>query len=195
MIKTTEQPDRDAWLTGKLLLAMPGMADPRFHKAVICLCAHDSGGAMGLVINHRLKGMDMSGILKQVDMAASHETAQNMPVMQGGPVETARGFLLHSHDFILPETICTGDALCVTGTLDALRAVAAGKGPQQMIFALGYAGWTAGQLEQELQQNAWLCMDADPALVFETPPEQKWDAALATLGVDQAMLSVESGRA
>ncbi|MCB9988136.1 MAG: YqgE/AlgH family protein [Rhodospirillales bacterium] len=190
---TTDNKNEHNSLTGKLLMAMPGIGDPRFDKAVIYICAHDQNGAMGLVINNTLEGMTLDILLKQFDIQLEDEA--DIPVLEGGPVETARGFILHSPDFNLDDTVKVDERLSVTGTIDALRAVAKGDGPQKMLFILGYAGWGAGQLDQEIQQNAWLTADADCDLIFLTSPEEKWEAAVSMLGIDPAMLSHEAGRA
>jgi len=185
-------------LTGKILLAMPTMGDPRFHRAVILMCAHDENGAMGLVINHTLPGIDLAHLLEQLNIHPEPGKAVNIPdipVMSGGPVENARGFILHTKDFQQKDTVPVNDQIAVTGTVDALRAVATGQGPERMIFVLGYAGWTEGQLDQEIQQNTWLVADADPELIFAVSPEEKWNYAIKTMGIDLAMLSGESGRA
>lgn len=187
--------DKQLYLTGRLLLAMPAMGDPRFHKAVIYMCAHDANGAMGLVINHALPGVDLSQLLEQLNIKQQDANIPDAPVMSGGPVETARGFVLHSNDFKQPDTIKIDDHFSVTGTIDALRAIASGNGPEKMLFILGYAGWSPGQLDQELQQNAWLVADPDPELIFVSSPEEKWAAAIHKLGVDPGMLSGEAGRA
>lgn len=191
--------DDDTYFAGKLLVAMPGMEDFRFFKAVIYLCAHDEHGAMGLIINQPLPDLefaDLLGQLKVTDgMVLPKETDALVHVMHGGPVEGARGFLLHSNDFTKPDTVQVDEQIYVTGTLDALRDVALGEGPKDKLFILGYAGWTAGQLDQELQQNAWLVADADPALVFDADTEKKWERALKTLGIDPLMLSSAGGRA
>lgn len=183
-------------LMGRVLVAMPNMGDPRFHRAVILLCAHDEHGAMGLVLNHVLPGVDMRHLLEQLHIEISTDAALgDVAVMSGGPVENARGFILHTHDFHQDDTILISPHLAVTGTVDALRSVAAGQGPEQMVFILGYAGWTEGQLESEIQQNVWLVCDADPELIFNVPPEEKWNKAIGSLGIDLAMLSGEAGRA
>ncbi len=184
------------WLAGRVLVAMPGMEDPRFHRAVIFVCAHDANGAMGLVLNRVLPGLDLGSLLNQLhigDAAAPPPSVQT--VLGGGPVEEARGFILHSQDYSQKDTVRVGRDFGVTGTVDALRAIAEGRGPKDMLFILGYAGWTAGQLEQELQENAWLVADADPGLIFYTDPDHKWEAAIRRLGVDPAMLSGAAGRA
>lgn len=190
-----EQEQKDSYLTGRLLLAMPAMGDPRFHKAVIYMCAHDANGAMGLVINHTLPGVDLSQLLEQLHIDPAESQAPETPVMSGGPVETARGFVLHSNDFSQSDTIKIDDDFSVTGTIDALKAIASGDGPESMLFILGYAGWSAGQLDQEIQQNAWLVADPDPELIFTSQPEEKWPKAVEKLGVDPGMLSGVAGRA
>jgi len=187
--------DKGDYLTGRLLLAMPAMGDPRFHKAVIYVCAHDANGAMGLVINHALPGVDFRQLLEQLNIAPDGETVPTTPVMSGGPVETARGFILHSSDFKQSDTIRIDPAFSVTGTVDALKSIVGGTGPEKMLFILGYAGWSAGQLDQELQQNAWLVTNSDPDLVFSVAPDEKWDRAVKTMGIDPSKLSREAGRA
>jgi putative transcriptional regulator len=183
-----------AFLSGKLLAAMPSMADPRFHRALIFLCAHDAGGAMGIVINNELSDLPISFLLAQLSVDAPDDFA-DFPVLQGGPVERARGLLLHSSDVLKTESIRIDRDFAVTGTIDALREIIAGSGPSDKLFALGYAGWSPGQLEAEIADNAWLVIDADPELVFRTPPSLKWDRALKKLGVDPAFLTATAGRA
>jgi putative transcriptional regulator len=184
-------------LMGKLLLAMPGMGDPRFYKAVIFMCAHDENGAMGLVINHTLPDMQFKTLLDQLNIVSDINVVNKLSssVMAGGPVEGARGFLLHSHDYRQKDTVSVGDRYSITGTVEALKAVATGKGPENMLFILGYAGWGAGQLEQEIQDNAWLVSDPDPDLIFNASPEDKWQRAVKKLGFDPSMLSSQSGHA
>lgn len=190
--------ENNNYMAGKLLLAMPAMGDQRFHKAVILMCAHDEKGAMGLVINHVLPGIELHDLFQQLNIDMNEETmkkASQHPVMGGGPVETARGFILHSNDFEQDDTIKIDDTINVTGTIDALHAVATDNGPEKMLFILGYAGWSAGQLDQEIQQNAWLITEADPELIFDIPVNDKWDQAVQTLGFDPAMLSGDAGHA
>lgn len=190
--------DRKSYMTGKLLLAMPSIGDQRFDRAVIFVCAHDEEGAMGLVINNTMQGIEFSELVGQLkfesDIKVKFEE-MNLPVMSGGPVETARGFLLHSSDFKRDDTMKVDEEFGVTGTVDALKDVACGQGPKDLLFMLGYAGWDAGQLDAELQQNAWLVVDADPALIFEGEPQEKWSRAINKLGIDPAMLSSSVGRA
>lgn len=185
-------------LTGKLLLAAPAIGDERFSKAVIFVCAHDSNGAMGLVVNNRMPDVPFPMLLGQLDIEpAGHDTQiyASTPVLQGGPVEGARGFLLHSRDFQRDETIAINDHAGISGTIDALKEAVSLSPPQKMLFVLGYAGWGAGQIEAELQQNAWLVAESSPSILFDSPPEDKWRKALASLGITPASLSHEAGRA
>lgn len=193
-----DKPEKAPYLSGKLLLAMPAMGDPRFHRAVIYMCAHDANGAMGLVINHSLQGLEFSELIKQLGIHSDIEIrldASAIPVMSGGPVESARGFLLHSNDFTQPDTIRIDESCSVTGTIEALKEVAAGKGPDRALFILGYAGWGAGQLDREIQDNAWLVVDPDPQIIFHPEVEEKWTLSVQKLGFDPAMLSSDAGRA
>lgn len=182
-------------LTGKLLIAMPQMNDPRFHKAVIFICAHDGNGAMGLVVNHTLPGVDLAELLAQLHIEDGAVQRPDIPVMSGGPVETARGFILHKGDFQQIESLKIESDIYVTGTLEALKAIAQGKGPSDMLFILGYAGWTAGQLDQEMQQNAWLISDADPEIIFAGNPDESWERAIKKIGINPAMLFDSIGHA
>lgn len=185
---------KEGYLTGKLLIAMPQLGDTRFHKAVIFICAHDENGAMGLVVNHILPGLELPSLLDQLAIDGTvHKT--DMPVMSGGPVETARGFILHEGRFEQIDSLEIEGNIYVTGTIDALKAVARGEGPPNMLFILGYAGWTAGQLDHELQDNAWLVTDADPAVIFGGDPEERWGRAVRKIGIDPSMLSANVGRA
>ncbi len=186
------------WLSGQFLLAMPGMGDPRFQRTVVFVCAHDEKGAMGIVVNQPLPGLKFTQLLTRLQISSEARIeleSVDIPVMSGGPIENTRGFLLHSAEFRQADTLQISDTICVTGTVDALRAIAAGKGPQHMLFALGYAGWGAGQLDDEIRQNVWLTVEPDTNLLFHTRPEDKWDLAVSKLGVDPAMLSGTAGRA
>lgn len=190
--------EKSPFLVGQLLLAMPTLGDPRFHHAVIYMCAHDENGAMGLVINHTMQGLDFGDLLERIRIGTGEKSVLSeldIPVFGGGPVEPTRGFLLHSAEFSQPDTIKIDDRFSVTGTVDALKAIAGGRGPQKMLFLLGYAGWGAGQLDNEMQLNAWLTVESSPDLVFETRPEEKWEKALKTIGVSPSMLSGTAGRA
>lgn len=190
--------ENSGYLIGKLLLAMPSMTDPRFHRAVILLCAHDANGAMGLVINHPAQDVKFADLLKQLKIASDIELGSSqvsLPVISGGPVEKGRGFILHGSNFAQKDTVKVDEQFSVTGTLDGLQAVANGQGPKPALFILGYAGWNAGQLDAELQQNAWLVSDPNPDLVFRTNPEDQWSLAVSSLGFDPGMLSGVAGRA
>lgn len=183
-------------LTGKLLVAMPSMSDQRFERAVIFMCAHDEQGAMGLRVDDRLSDVRFDKILAQTGIKSDISiNIDDVQVLNGGPVDTGRGFLLHSGDYMQKETIGITRDYAVSGTVDALKEVVAGKGPGKMLFALGHAGWSAGQLDQELRQNAWLIADALPELLFDIPYDQRWSKALASLGIDPLMLSATSGHA
>lgn len=183
-------------LAGKLLLAMPSMGDPRFHRAVILVCAHDESGAMGLVINHALPGIQFSELLKQFNITSDIKIRHSrIPVLSGGPVEGARGFILHSSEFRQKDTISINQQYSITGTIEALKDVARGQGPEQMLFILGYAGWEAEQLDREIQENAWLVADPDPDLIFNADPQDKWARAVRKLGIEPGMLSTEAGHA
>lgn len=187
----------NSYLAGRFLLAMPQIGDPRFSRAVILMCAHDDKGATGIVLNHPMPVMTFKILLDQLGIAPA-ETADPtilaQPILAGGPMENSRGFMIHSKDFVTNDTVQTG-AFSVSGTLAALKAAAQGQGPKQLRFALGYAGWSAGQLEQEIQENAWMVAPGRPDILFKTPAESMWDAAFATLGVNPALISHISGRA
>ena len=188
----------EGYLTGKLLLAMPAMGDPRFRRSVIYMCSHDANGAMGLVINHAITEMGFSEILKELPIESEIEidpSALKVPVMLGGPVDAGRGFLLHSNDFSDDQTIIVDGSFSMTATLDALRAVASGGGPAEKLFILGYAGWSAGQLDEEIQNNSWLVTEPDADLIFKVDHDDKWEKAVSGLGFDPAMLVSDAGRA
>jgi putative transcriptional regulator len=192
------QQKENNFMAGKLLLSMPTMSDPRFFKSVIFICTHDENGAMGLMINNPVPGLNFKDLLKQlnVEFAPTMEKKLgDIKVMGGGPVETARGFILHGTDFIQKDTIKINEKISVTGTIDAIKEIAANNGPKEMVFVLGYAGWSAGQLEDEIQNNAWLLIDTDHDLIFNTTSDEKWDKAIKKLGIDPSMLSGEAGRA
>lgn len=183
-------------LTGKMLIAMPAMADPRFARALILICAHTPEGAMGLIVNKPTPDIRLSHLLAQLPVTAVPAQAQNMPVHAGGPVEVGRGFVLHSADYAGSDSalaIAAGYGL--TATLDILEAIVAGEGPKNALIALGYSGWGPGQMDAEIAQNAWLICDASPELIFGTEDAAKWDLALASLGIAAQALSAAAGRA
>lgn len=182
------------FLDGKLLLAMPSLTDPRFDRSVIYLCSHDESGAMGLVINQGFENLNFEGLLTQLEIDCEEDTP-DVAVHVGGPVEPGRGFVLHSADFVQESTLVVSETLALTATVDILRAMARDSGPINSLLALGYAGWGAGQLEEEIQANSWLTADADEEIIFHTELEQKWPRAMAMLGVDVSMLSADAGHA
>lgn len=182
-------------LTGKMLIAMPGMGDPRFVHAVVLLCAHSHEGAMGLIVNKRVPDLSLDDLLDQLEIERG-TGSRGVAVHFGGPVEGGRGFVLHSRDYAgRPGTIEIDAAFGMTATKDILVDIAKGQGPRDTLTALGYAGWGPGQLESELQQNAWLTVDGDAAIVFDADDHGKWARALKKLGIDPLMLSAEGGRA
>jgi putative transcriptional regulator len=190
------------YLDGQLLIAMPVMEDERFARAVIYVCAHSSEGAMGIILNRPAGSIDFSELLVQLDIIDNTNQivlptlAETMKVMRGGPVETGRGFVLHSSDFFIKNaTLPIDDGVCLTATLDILKAIARGDGPRHAILALGYAGWAPGQLETEIQENGWLHCPADAELIFGRDVEEKYERALQKLGIELAMLSNEAGHA
>ena len=182
------------WLGGELLVAMPGMTDPRFAQAVICLCSHSPDGAMGIVLNRPLEGMSFDVLLRQLGLAPV-PPARRIRVVEGGPVEGGRGFVLHSADWSTEGSLPVRGELALTANVEVLKAIAEGGGPRLGVLALGYAGWAPGQLDDEIQRNAWLSVPADEALLFEHAPEGLWRQALAKLRIDPVMLSGAAGRA
>ena len=180
--------------TGQLLIAMPSMTDPRFATSVIYVCAHTDDGAMGIVVNRPLTSPSFADLLQQLGVDPV-PPARSIRLCQGGPVDHARGFVLHSADWTGDGSLRVDDTTALTASLDILKAIAAGGGPQQGMLALGYAGWGPGQLEQEIAQNAWLSVPADAALLFDDEHETKWRRALAKLKVDPLLLSAQAGRA
>ena len=186
----------ESFLEGKLLIALPGRPDPRFEKSVIFVCAHSlQTGAMGLIINKQIEGLDFSDLVQKLDIPMSARTPHS-PVLYGGPVETGRGFVLHSGDYESDDsTLPVTEDISLTATLDILRAIADGRGPAKSIFALGYAGWGAGQIEDEIRSNGWIHCEPDPNLLFDVELDSKWATALAKLGIDVSGLSAHAGRA
>jgi len=182
-------------LTGKLLVAMPQMQDTRFEHSVILLCSYSDEGAMGLILNKPSAEIRMSDVLDQLDIKPTDDAA-GMIVHFGGPVETGRGFVLHSPDYQSSlQTLQVPGGFGMTATMDILEEIARGMGPAKALMMLGYAGWGPGQLDREIAQNGWLTAEASPALVFDTPAREKWTAALESLGVDALTLSSDAGRA
>ena len=186
--------NESGYLTSQLLIAMPQMEDARFARAVVYLCAHTEDGAMGLVINRLIDSVTFPDLLEQLDIETAH-VEDGIQVHFGGPVESGRGFILHTADFVQESTLVVDDRFALTATVDILKAVAEGHGPEASLFALGYAGWGAGQLEAEILANGWLQVPADEALVFDLAPDEKWERSMAKLGIDFNMLSGEAGHA
>ena len=202
MSKPSNDPPVAGFLDGQLLVAMPGMADARFERAVIYLCAHSADGAMGIVVNQPAEQISFADLLVQLDIIAKEDAerlpsrAETVPVIKGGPVESGRGFVLHSADyFIDSSTLPIDEGISLTATIDILRAIAKGRGPHKAVLALGYAGWSPGQLETEMQSNGWLHCPADQAIVFDQALDTKYNRALRKIGIEPAMLSAEAGHA
>jgi putative transcriptional regulator len=190
------------YLDGQMLIAMPAMSDERFSRSVIYICAHSTEGAMGIVVNHPASNVSFSDLLVQLEVIPSADRiqlpgeAKTVKVLKGGPVETGRGFVLHSADFFIENsTLPIDEGICLTATLDILKAIARGQGPKSAILALGYAGWAPGQLENEIQSNGWLHCPADADLIFGGDVERKYDRALKKIGIELGMLSSDAGHA
>jgi putative transcriptional regulator len=190
------------YLDGQMLIAMPAMGDERFNRAVIYICAHSTEGAMGIIVNQPAGNISFPDLLVQLEVIPETERIQlpmragEVKVLKGGPVETGRGFVLHSADFFIENsTLPIDEGICLTATLDILKAIARGQGPASAILALGYAGWAPGQLEAEIQHNGWLHCAADPELIFGKDIEAKYDKALRKIGVEPGKLSSDSGHA
>lgn len=182
-------------LSGQLLIAMPGMGDPRFERSVIFMCAHSDDGAMGLIVNKPAPDLAFSDLLKQLDIAAGPRPIE-VPVHLGGPVEHGRGFVLHSADYRSREaTLSVDERFGMTATQDILEELAQGRGPGAALLALGYSGWGPGQLEEEILANGWLTCDASNDLVFGRDDGTKWQRAIETLGIDVRLLSGDAGHA
>lgn len=182
-------------LGGQILIAMPGMGDPRFEKSVVLICAHSPEGAMGLIVNKPVPDLDFTGLLDQLDIPRAPE-GRDIRVHFGGPVERGRGFVLHSSDWGAGRaTMPVAGGFGMTATLDILQALAQGSGPREALLALGYAGWGPGQLEAEILRNDWLTADAPPELIFAADDGGKWAGALKQIGVDPLTLSAAAGRA
>jgi len=181
-------------LTQHFLIAMPAMTDPHFAKTLTFICEHNAQGALGVVVNRPID-MTLQVLLQRIEITTQAETAKRAAVHYGGPVQVDRGFVLHAPLGDWQMTLKVGDSIGLTTSRDILQAVARDEGPPHMLVTLGYAGWAPGQLEHELAQNAWLTVAADPAILFETPAEQRYDAGLKLLGIDLSMLSDDAGHA
>jgi putative transcriptional regulator len=199
--KSSDKPGR-GYLDGQMLIAMPSMRDERFTRSVIYVCAHSSEGAMGIIVNQPAANINFPDLLVQLEVIPASDLIQlprragTIKVLRGGPVETGRGFVLHSADFFIENsTLPIDEGICLTATLDILKAIARGDGPASALLALGYAGWAAGQLETEIQENGWLHCSADPELIFGMDTDTKYEKALRKIGIDLGMLSSEAGHA
>ena len=181
-------------LTNNFLIAMPSMRDPSFKRGVAFLCQHSEDGAMGLLVN-RLSEYRLGDVLAQMNLSTSSAEIADSPVLIGGPVQPERGFVLHSSDGVWESSYKISETLCVTTSRDVLVAIAEGHGPRRALVALGYAGWAAGQLEEEIKQNAWLTVEPDQRILFDLPLEQRWEAAAKLIGVSVANLSSQAGNA
>src|SRR5947207_9660096 len=190
------------YLDGQMLIAMPSMGDERFSRSVIYMCAHSSEGAMGIIVNQPAANISFPDLLAQLEVVGASDLIELPPraggvkVLKGGPVETSRGFVLHSADFFIENsTLPIDEGVCLTATLDILKAIARGDGPRSAVLALGYAGWAPGQLEYEINENGWLHCAADLDLIFGQDIEAKYEKALKKIGIDVGMLSSEAGHA
>jgi putative transcriptional regulator len=191
----TETPASNESLGGQVLIAMPGMTDPRFRRSLVYLCAHTDEGAMGLIVNKHADDLKLKDLFEKLEIPVGEPIAAT-PVHFGGPVETGRGFVLHSADYDSGEsTLQVDPQVSMTATVDILHAIAENRGPSRSIVALGYAGWSPGQLEEEMRANGWLACEPDEDLLFGDDEATKWDRALAKIGVDPAMLSSWGGHA
>ncbi len=189
-----ERPLSSGYLTGQLLVAMPQMRDPRFMRTVIYMCAHTPDGAMGLVVNRLVGSITFPDLLAQLGID-SQGRGEEIRVHFGGPVESGRGFVLHSADYVENGTLVVGDNVALTASIDILKDIARGSGPRRSLLALGYAGWGPGQLDSEIQANGWLSVPADENLIFDGDLDEKWERAIRKIGVDYNKLSSDIGHA
>lgn len=190
----SDETSAGGYLTGQLLVAMPQMLDPRFAKSVIYMCAHTEDGAMGLVVNKPMDKISFPDLLDQLGLEPAARDS-DLRVHFGGPVDSGRGFVLHTADYVQDATMVIDERVALTATTDILKDIADGQGPRNSLFALGYAGWGPGQLDGEIQANGWLSVVADDGLVFADDPDAAWTAALAKIGVTPSMLSGDAGHA
>jgi putative transcriptional regulator len=200
--KASDKSSQRGYLDGQMLIAMPTMRDERFARTLIYVCAHSSEGAMGIVVNQAAGNVNFPDLLVQLEVIPAADViqlpsrAETVKVLKGGPVETGRGFVLHSSDFFIENsTLPIDEGICLTATLDILKAIARGEGPISAVLALGYAGWAPGQLETEIQENGWLHCAADSELIFGSDIDGKYEKALHKIGIDLGMLSTDAGHA
>jgi putative transcriptional regulator len=189
-----ETKQKQDFLTGKFLVAMPGMQDPKFEDTILYVCGHDATGAMGLVVNKLIESISFRGLLDQLDLDIEGHIP-TVPVHFGGPIEMGRGFVLHTNDYVHDSSVKISKDVTLTATIDILRDIARGQGPKYYLLALGYTGWSPGQLEVELKNNGWLEIDGDVEILFKVPIDRKRSRALVKLGIDPSMLSSTSGHA
>jgi len=194
MPDNTGNKDQTEYLTGQLLVAMPQMEDQRFARSVVYICAHTDDGAMGLILNKLAEAINFSDLLEQLNLPVA-TVSDKTRVHFGGPVETGRGFVLHSDDFTQDASLLIENGVALTATVDILSAISKGNGPKNYLLALGYAGWAPGQLDSEIQANGWLVAPADTDILFGSKIENKWNTALSNLGIDVTMLSSQAGHA
>jgi putative transcriptional regulator len=199
-IKTLKNNGKRGFLDGHFLIAMPGIADSNFSRSVVYICAHSSEGAMGFIINQpqQLSFVDILLHLKVIadeDAILLPDATRDIPIQKGGPVESGRGFVLHSDDYLTQSSIPVSEEICLTATVDIIRAISRGKGPAKATLMLGYAGWGAGQLEAEIANNGWLSCPADETMIFDRVLDGKYNRALALMGIQPAMLSMDVGHA
>ncbi|MFI0845684.1 YqgE/AlgH family protein [Mesorhizobium sp. IMUNJ 23232] len=200
LLKHKAAAGKRGFLDGHFLIAMPGMKDDRFTRSVIYICAHSEEGAMGLIINQAQQMLfpDLLvqlGIMDEKEVIRLPDSARNFVVRNGGPVDRSRGFVLHSGDYKVESSLPVSTDICLTATIDILRAISKGRGPSKALMALGYSGWGAGQLEREIQENGWLTCPALPDLLFDADMDRKYDRVIASLGIDLAHLSPVAGHA
>ncbi|MGE0284332.1 MAG: YqgE/AlgH family protein [Rhizobiaceae bacterium] len=198
--KVSAQPTRRGYLDDQFLIAMPGMKDDRFARSVIYVCAHSEEGAMGLIINQAQQMLfpDLLvqlGILEEQEAIRLPPSARDMVIRNGGPVDRSRGFVLHSDDYLVESSLPVSEDVCLTATVDILRAISTGRGPRQALMALGYSGWGAGQLESEIAANGWLTCPATEELLFDADIERKYDRIMSMIGIDLTRLSHTAGHA
>lgn len=184
---------RTPFLSGQFLLAMPGIGDPRFERAAIAMCAHDENGALGIGFGTAIRDLHLHDLFEQFGIEAGD--APNAPIAMGGPVEPARGFVLHSTDWGGQDTVDVAGRWALSGSIDVLRAIAEGTGPSRWLVALGYAGWSAGQLDTEMTRHGWFSVDGDPGILFDTPVDQRWQRSFEQAGIDPRLLVSRPGMA
>lgn len=181
------------YLTGQFLLAMPGIGDPRFEQAVVAMCVHDDRGALGIGIGAAMQQFGLHALLAQLEIEPGH--APDVPIHLGGPVEPQRGFVLHSQDWQDEDTLLVADRWALSSTLEVLRAIAAGEGPTRFIVSVGYAGWGAGQLDEEMTRHGWFVSEGSDALLYDVPASGRWERGFVDAGVDVRMLAPNTGTA